>query len=528
LALYAFSPTILANARLVTTDLPAALCLTASAGAIWRLMGRVTLPRALVAALALAALCLSKMSWVVILPIAGALLVVRLIDPAPLTVAAFRRVQCVSRLSKAGALASSGLFTLILVGGLLWAGFGFRYSAYADAVPGRDTMDAYKDRPAGTDSWEFVLEDNRFPQRFIRLLRDHKILPEAYLFGMAYTLSAMTGVDAFLLGEIRHGGWWYFYPYCLLVKTPIPILLLLTAGLVVWLVRIRRDPRSAGRSLTVCAPLWILLVAYWCFALTSRFNLGHRLILPTYPAMFILAGALGAWFARRKLALKVAGGGLVLWVAVEAMAGWPHYLAYFNPIHGGPAEAYRHLVDSSLDWGQDLPGLKKWLADSGAESSTSPVYLSYFGTADPAYYGIRARALPSFDQTAPMDSTPLRGGIYCISATTLQQILLLPTCRWTVALENAYQKLRKSPLYGGRLNMFLHLRFARLCAFLRRAEPDHQIGHSILIYRLTDEQVRTFMAGDPPELVADDAQTLKALRERAAQWGVTAPDIFEP
>ena len=86
---------------------------------------------------------------------------------------------------------------------------------------------------------------------------------------------------------------------------------------------------------------------------------------------------------------------LVGWHAAIAARIHPHYLAYFSPVVGGPEQGYRHLVDSSLDWGQDLPGLQKWLI--AHRQPGEPVYLSYFGTADPARYGINAIALLILD-----------------------------------------------------------------------------------------------------------------------------------
>ena len=78
--------------------------------------------------------------------------------------------------------------------------------------------------------------------------------------------------------------------------------------------------------------------------------------------------------------------------AVSAVGIYPHFLAYFSPIVGGPAQGYQHLVDSSLDWGQDLPGLKHWLDQNRRPGE--PVYLSYFGTGEPDHYGIEAVGLP--------------------------------------------------------------------------------------------------------------------------------------
>ena len=40
----------------------------------------------------------------------------------------------------------------------------------------------------------------------------------------------------------------------------------------------------------------------------------------------------------------------------------------------------------------------------------------------------------------------------------------------------------------------------RLCAFLRRREPDDNIGYSILIYRMTTEDLREALSGPPVEL----------------------------
>src|SRR5205807_487541 len=68
-----------------------------------------------------------------------------------------------------------------------------------------------------------------------------------------------------------------------------------------------------------------------------------------------------------------------------------HYLAYFNELAGGPLNGWRSLVDSNIDWGQDLQGLKSWLH---RHELPSPIYLCYFGTADPRYYQVIHRPVP--------------------------------------------------------------------------------------------------------------------------------------
>src|SRR5690606_33111237 len=101
-----------------------------------------------------------------------------------------------------------------------------------------------------------------------------------------------------------------------------------------------------------------LLVVYGGASITSHLNIGHRHLLPLYPVLFIGAGGLGRWLSSRSFLRAGAVGALLLWHAAAAAAIAPHFLAFFNPLGGGPRNGWRHLVDSSLDWGQDLPGLR--------------------------------------------------------------------------------------------------------------------------------------------------------------------------
>src|SRR5439155_865573 len=140
------------------------------------------------------------------------------------------------------------------------------------------------------------------------------------------------------------------------------------------------------------------------------------------PARFVLAGGLAYWLETRRRAASLPIAAAVLACVVASVSTWPHYLAYFNQLAGGPRQAYRHLVDSSLDWGQDLPGLARWLQRN--VPSGTPVYLSYFGTGNPDYYHIKARRLPGFfDEWRPREWYQLTGGVYAVSATMLQSVV---------------------------------------------------------------------------------------------------------
>jgi hypothetical protein len=101
---------------------------------------------------------------------------------------------------------------------------------------------------------------------------------------------------------------------------------------------------------------------------------------------------------------------------------FPYYIPFFNLAAGGPDNGANLLADSNLDWGQDLPSLANYLK---ANNVSTPTYLSYFGQADPDYYGINSITLPGWP---PPPTDPARpkfnplnpsSGMYAISASNL-------------------------------------------------------------------------------------------------------------
>lgn len=214
------------------------------------------------------------------------------------------------------------------------------------------------------------------------------------------------GRPVFLWGQ-HSSGWWYYFPVVLLIKTPLATLILVGVALTLLL---RSGLRNRYGLLFLILP-----VAVWLgIAMTSRLNLGYRHILPIWPFLFVAVGSLAAvppigW---RQVALLA----LVGWLAVSAITIFPHHLAYFNELVGGPGEGYRYLVDSNLDWGQDLKGLARYQR----EHALGKIYLAYFGTADPDYYGIEYECMPSYGLLACDDAPIPRSGILAVSATCLQ------------------------------------------------------------------------------------------------------------
>ena len=170
------------------------------------------------------------------------------------------------------------------------------------------------------------------------------------------------------------------------------------------------------------------MVVYLAATATRGLQIGHRHLLPIYPFLFLAAGeaaaALRSWRAPRGTVIAAV---LALWYAGGTLVQHPHHLAYFNELAGGSRNGWRLLVDSNLDWGQDLKRLAEWLR----ANPTPGLKLSYFGSADPAYYGIVSEALPGY--TSPHAARITReiqpGDVLAVSATNLQGVYLEPEDR---------------------------------------------------------------------------------------------------
>lgn len=499
LAVCSLSPNILAHGRLAASDATAALFFLLAAWGWWSVIHSLSWRTLLWSSAAAGALFASKMSAPLILPAAAILAGIRLAGRRPweVSIPALRPGGGRFPWAAAGAVVlAHGLAVFVL----LWALYGFRFSGFnEDRVPGGRYL----------YSWEEVLKGAGSAGPLVDFARRRKLLPEAYLFGFATVLTESRERPAFLNGEWSATGWWYYFPYLFLIKTPTGLLALLLLALLGAL-----GGRSSGRAppsgsvpgawagFYDTAPLWVLLCVYSAVLLTSTINIGLRHMLPVYPPLFVLAG--GAAWALASARWRWAAGAALAASAIGCLSSWPDYLSYFNLPSGGARSGYRKVVDSSLDWGQDLPALKAWLAGEGLDRP-GPVYLSYFGTASPARHGIDALRLPSFlDMDGREHLGPLTPGLYCVSATMLQSVYLPPGGPWTAEHERTYRALRKAvsgakgPGAARLLRAHSRYRFARLCAFLRRREPDGRAGGSILIYRLGAAELKTCLEGAPP------------------------------
>ncbi len=215
---------------------------------------------------------------------------------------------------------------------------------------------------------------------------------------------------SYLRGEFRLGGWPHYYLYALAVKTPVGTLVMLVAAALSVIA-------SRRRSVPFRDEMVLLLPALAVLALVSSqtgFNHHFRYILPAIPFLLILASRAARFLSGRWSLAKMLTVACLAATAVESLAIFPHSLSFFNRIAGGPLGGPRHLLNSNIDWGQDLLELKRYLL---RHPPPSPIRLSYHGFIDPALAGI------SYDPIQPLDidgrTATLLPGVYAISVNQL-------------------------------------------------------------------------------------------------------------
>jgi hypothetical protein len=373
LGLYAIEPNILAHSRLVTTDFGLACFVFGTAYFLWRTARCLSTGNlcGLVAFFTLAQI--SKFSAVVLGPVALVLLVVRACQRNPWRLTVGKPVELSGRWRRLAAALATFIVLAAAAWLAIWAIYGFRY--LPSTTPGW-RMEFYKDPE--------ILKRMPTITKVITWVDEHQLLPNAYSEGFLLGQVKAQKRSGFLMGSYRFDGWWWFFPFAFLIKTPITVLLLFVAGLMVSAVRWRRFLDDTVYAL-------LPLLAFLAAAVTAKLNIGERHILPIHPFALLLAGfAVTELWSKRRRSYRVLLGALLGFAVIEFAIVCPHYLAFFNQFVGGPRNGYKYLVDSNIDWGQDLKGLKQWMDNHDVRH----VNLSYFGTADAAYYHINCTYMP--------------------------------------------------------------------------------------------------------------------------------------
>lgn len=366
-------PTLLAHAGLATLDIGATATILMAAYFFWRWSEQPGWRYCLASAVAFSLAALAKFSALVFLPPLAVIFFL---------VARWRRSPTPSKASILAGASRGAAFALVVLL-CLWTGYGFESN---QVVP-----------PGHRVAGPFLMGGERsLPNLLLKLLGARR-LPAPQLARGVIDVAAhnLEGHSAYLLGHVSQRGWWYYFPVAVAVKATIPMLLLAAIGVV------------AARRKAI-HPLAAVLVIMG-LSLPAGINIGVRHVLPAFPFLAILAA--GAFYSRRP-AVRVAAVLLVASHVAESARAHPDYLAYFNQIAHGRGE--RFLLDSNLDWGQDLARLGRYLQEHHIEW----VYLSYFGRSSAAKMGVNAKDLPP--------DKPTRGWV----AVSLSNLMMKPELAW--------------------------------------------------------------------------------------------------
>jgi hypothetical protein len=226
---------------------------------------------------------------------------------------------------------------------------------------------------------------SRFMQTIASILPDsfQVPLPYDYVSGFDFQKSETEGkYPQFLMGTFSRDGWWYYYLEAFILKVPLIFLILLSILIVLQFSKKLPKFCDGEYLLLLTILLYFLMVSFY------RHNIGFRFVLPVLPLLYVLVSRI--FFVKLKNGVKVIVLSLIISTyVIESLSASPHFLSFFNILAGGPKNGYQYLIDSNIDWGQDLPSLKVYMV----KNKTDTIDLAYFGRVDPSIYGINYRIL---------------------------------------------------------------------------------------------------------------------------------------
>jgi 4-amino-4-deoxy-L-arabinose transferase-like glycosyltransferase len=374
LFLFCFFPTFLAHGKLVTTDVGAAF------GAIFatyfwlEFLKNATKKTLFFAGLALGGALLIKFSLVLLLPFFA---IITLIS-------AWLKNDDLGKFKNlikyTGLAILAGIIGVIFV---IWPVYGFNMAKYPQERQIKDTQDLLNttNAPSIAIKTNIILDSNPITRP----------LGHYFLGLLTATNRTATGNTTYFMGQVSADSWKSYFPIVYFIKNPLAfhILTLIAIIYALWLIKkpwknpLSRIIEWIRNHFTEFSMLTFLAI-YWTTSLVSNLNIGVRHLMPIFPFTILLVSAMIAKLLKEPfLKLKyVILTGLFLWQFISVISIYPHFLAYFNESIGGPDNGYKYVVDSNLDWGQDLKRLESWIDKNGINK----IYLDYFGGGNTSYY----------------------------------------------------------------------------------------------------------------------------------------------
>ncbi len=449
--LWCFSPNVLANGQLMTTDVATASLGTLAAYTFWHWLRASSWKAAIKAGLMLGVVELTKMSWLILFGLWPTVWVVwRVWEHRSLRWPGFRR-----ELGQILCMTFLGLYLLNL-------GYGF------DGTGEPLGEDRFLSKAlAGleySDSW-MAAGGNRFKNTWLGSLP--LPVPKEYLRGLDRQKWEFDRPRfSYLRGEWRERGWWYYYVYTMAIKVPVGTWGLAALALYLAIAEPRCRASARNEWFLLVTPIIVLLLV----SSQTGFNKHLRYVLPAFPFLFIAISRVAVAFRGNHRWIASIGTLALVWSIGSSLWIYPHSITYFNELIGGPKNGHDHVDGSNLCSGQDLYYLRSWLQ---SHTEATPLYTSFKIFYDPRLLGIETAGAP------PPGPQALSG---------------LPV-------------ERRGPMPGWyALDVREVIREDKSYEYFRQFEPVAFAGYSIRIYHVTTDQAnRVRRECGMPEIKAGDA-----------------------
>lgn len=418
LALWCFSPLLLAWGATICPDVAAAAFGMIAIYAFYRWLHGPTWTRAAIAGGCLGLLPLTKITWIIafgLWPLIWCLWTMPLYWTRPND-----RALPLPPLRQLATMLLLALYTLNM--GYMFDGacrpLG-QYVFISEALNGLESPDGQQTPQAGNrfaDTWLGAIPIP-FPAEFVQGIDTQRFDFER-------------GMPSYLRGEWADHGWWYYYLYALAIKEPLGMwcLALVAAGMTVCDWRKSRSRQASPSCLLQASegrflPSWreemVVIVPFVAILVVvssqTGFSLHTRYVIPAMPFLFVWVSKVGRVFGMRpltgnRLVLAATVVSALVWSVGSSLFIYPHSLSYFNELAAilptpadvsypkaietttensslltgikriltaGPRNGARHLLDSNIDWGQDLFCLEQWYE---SHPTARPIQIAYSGT----------------------------------------------------------------------------------------------------------------------------------------------------
>jgi len=402
---FAFSPTILAHGRLVTTDVGAALGAILATYFWLKFLKNPNKKNIFLSGVIFGIAMILKFSLITLVPFFGLITIIYawfFAEEKPLR-------NILKYVGKAILIGITGVVVII------WPVYFYHTLNYPVSKQLEDTQYLL----STTSIPKFVIPIN------VAMVKNPITRPLAhYVLGVMLAVNRTeTGNTTFFLGQVTAQSWKSYFPVVYSIKETLAFLILGVISLfyATWLIKkpFWQEPwqrfKNWVKSHFTEFSFLCFMAIYWLTSITAKLNIGIRHLMPVFPFTYILvAYVLSLMLKPPYLKLKYAVfGAFIFWQIISVVSIYPHFLAYFNELAGGPDKGYLYVVDSNLDWGQDLKRLKTWLD----ENKVDKIYLDYFGGGNTEYY-LGQKFAPWWGTRSPQELP--KGSYIAVSASQLQ------------------------------------------------------------------------------------------------------------